>query len=49
MISVLIFMNMAEVVRSEIATAGATTAASLNLNASRGKGGVGDRALCQGQ
>lgn len=43
--NVVIFMNMADVVRSEIATAGASTAASRYRGTSCGKGGVGERAL----
>ena len=38
-------MNMAEVVKSDTATAGARTAASLSLAVSCGNGGVGDNAL----
>ena len=44
---VTIFMNMAEVVNSPMATAGTRIPANLSLGASCGKGGVGDRALQQ--
>ena len=43
--NVVIFINIADVVTSEIATAGTSTAASRNRDVSCGKGGVGERAL----
>lgn len=43
--NVVIFINMALVVRSEIATVGTSTAASRNRGVSCGKGCVGERAL----
>ena len=43
--NVVIFINMADVVRSDIATAGASTAASRYRGTSCGKGGVGESAL----